>query len=76
MKYCCAAGCKETGGFLFPKDPVLRRKWAEAVGRKGPDNGLWMPSKHSVVCCKHFVEDDFIKNISPLPRLVKSDMLA
>ena len=72
-KYCCVDGCRGTGGFLFPKDPVLRQKWAEAVGRKGPDNELWMPSYHSSVCGFHFVPDDFYGSMSTLRRLVKTN---
>jgi hypothetical protein len=66
-KYCCVPGCKETGGFQFPADPLLRKGWCIAVRRQTKSKKLWTPSKHSVVCKKHFREEDFAK--SPIERL-------
>lgn len=67
MKYCCVPGCKEPGGFKFPENPRLRNKWRRAIRREGPKKKLWKPTNHSVVCAKHFTEDDFA--VSPIPRL-------
>jgi hypothetical protein len=66
-KYCCVPGCKQTGGFQFPKDTLLRKHWCIAVRRETRSKKLWTPSKHSVVCKKHFKEEDFAK--SPIERL-------
>ena len=66
-KYCCVPSCKETGGFQFPTDPLLRKTWCIAVRRETKNKKLWTPSKHSVVCKKHFKEEDFAK--SPIERL-------
>jgi len=60
--YCCVPGCRETGGFKFPKDPALCRKWQIAVRRETKNKKLWKPSVHSVVCAKHFQTKDFIKS--------------
>ena len=68
-KYCCVPGCKGTGGFHFPKDPVLRKKWQIAVRRETAKKKLWKPTDHSVVCYDHFQESDFQK--SQLERLRK-----
>ena len=40
--------------YHFPTDPELRKKWKNAVRRKN-----WSPSKHSVLCEKHFLPSDF-----------------
>ena len=69
MKYCCVPGCKETGGFKFPKDPVQRKKWQVAIRRQDTKKQLWKPTNHSVVCHNHFKTDDFKQ--SPFERLRK-----
>ena len=56
---CCVPQCKETGGFLFPKDKSLRRKWQVAIKRQNEQKRLWKPSPHSVVCRNHFKLSDF-----------------
>ena len=61
-KYCCVPGCKESGGFKFPKDPSQKMAWRVAVRRENIKKGLWKPSNHSVVCSKHFKEEDFVKS--------------
>ena len=68
-KYCCVPGCKETGGFQFPRDPVMRKKWQVAIRREAASKKLWKPTDHSIVCQRHFVESDFKK--SNLERLRK-----
>jgi len=57
--YCSVPLCKGFGGFHFPKDPVLRKKWQIAIKRQTKKKELWKPSKYSVVCEKHFLETDF-----------------
>ncbi|XP_064487470.1 THAP domain-containing protein 3-like [Ornithodoros turicata] len=63
MGRCCYMGCQHRSGeatkasgvtfHCFPRDPTLREAWVEAIGRTG-----WTPSKHSVVCSKHFQNRD------------------
>ena len=62
VQYCIAAGCSNTRNdgvslFKFPTDPGMGDKWTKEV-RKTRDcwNG---PTKHSVLCEKHFSEDSF-----------------
>jgi hypothetical protein len=43
--------------FAFPTEPVLRKKWYNAIPRKD-----WEPHKYSYVCLKHFNRDDVIWN--------------
>ena len=57
--YCSVPLCKGFGGFHFPKDPELRKKWQIAIKRQTKKKELWQPSKYSVVCEKHFLETDF-----------------
>ncbi|KAJ0178273.1 hypothetical protein K1T71_006096 [Dendrolimus kikuchii] len=40
---------------LFPKDPVLKRKWKSFCNNKP----TWVPTKNSVVCSEHFKSSDF-----------------
>ena len=61
---CCVPGCNNKGGHSFPGEKTLRDRWAVAVKRCDSRTGkgkLWQPSRHSVVCCEHFKEDDYIK---------------
>lgn len=59
---CIATGCSLTHKdrarlFLFPKDPALRKKWAEQVKRT---RDKWDgPTDHSVLCNKHFEDSCF-----------------
>lgn len=54
---CVAAGCSSESGkdgaslFKFPKDENMRKKWADQVKRT---REKWEPTKHSVLCRKHF----------------------
>jgi hypothetical protein len=44
--------------YTFPdrsRSPVRRDKWLNAVKRQLPDGRHWGPSKHLVLCSKHFV---------------------
>ena len=43
------------GGVVFPRDGRLRKQWLQRISRQG-----FVPSKHSVVYKKHFVEEDFL----------------
>ena len=62
MKRCVAAGCSNTyrdgvSLFLFPKDPQMRKKWADQVKRT---RNKWDgPTDHSVLCSCHFEEHCF-----------------
>ena len=62
VKRSVAAGCSKTykdevSLFLFPKDPQMRKKWADQVNRtKDKWDG---PSDQSVLCSSHFEEHCF-----------------
>ena len=62
VQYCVAVGCSNSRGdsvslFKFPADPVLREKWTREVRRT---RDCWSgPTKHSVLCEKHFTEESF-----------------
>ena len=62
VNYCCVPHCNKTGGFLFPHDKELFKKWQVAVCRVTAQKKIWKPSEHSVVCKEHFEETDFIEN--------------
>lgn len=56
---CVAVGCNMRSGtnllsnvkmISFPKDPVRKKQWENAVGRKD-----WTATKYSLLCNKHFV---------------------
>ena len=57
VQRCVAAGCSNTHKdgfslFRFPKDPKLRKQWADQVRRT---RDKWLgPSEHSVLCSGHF----------------------
>ena len=62
VQYCIAAGCSNTRSdgvslFKFPSDPLLREKWTREVKRTRDSRSG--PTKHSVLCEKHFAEDSF-----------------
>ena len=60
VNYCCVPRCRGSNGFTFPaKDLEQRQRWIEAVGRRGKDGQLWMPSTYSTVCKLHFRDSDF-----------------
>jgi len=40
--------------FRFPKDPARRKLWQRNVRRD-----KWVPTKNSVICSKHFQNEDF-----------------
>ena len=58
---CAVPDCKETGGFKFPSDKHLNTQWRIAIRRGigGKGKSLWKPNEYSVVCHKHFKEEDF-----------------
>ena len=69
-KRCVAAGCNSTykdGLHLygFPKDPELRKKWADQVKRT---RDKWGPTAHSYLRSKHFEDDCF----QPYSKLAES----
>jgi len=67
VNYCVVPNCNVRGGFQFPKAKALAKKWSKAIRRLGVKNKLWMPSKSSVVCRRHFKDHDFKeKSISGL----------
>ena len=60
--YDCTAHNLKTGEklsfFTFPsreKSPSRRAKWISALKRQRPDGSYWSPSKHLVICSKHFI---------------------
>ncbi|XP_028171661.1 uncharacterized protein LOC114360967 [Ostrinia furnacalis] len=57
MPECCAVPMcsNRIGGHKFPADADRTKQWVEAIRR--PD---FTPSKHSVVCKRHFTDDDFV----------------
>ena len=64
---CIAPGC--TSGYgkeklppgvsshCFPKDPIKRAKWIQAIPRRN-----WNPLKKAVICSLHFDKEDFKDN--------------
>ena len=64
---CCVPECRSNYDgevyctvFQFPsqkRDHVLREKWIRIIPRRD-----WVPTKRSVVCIKHFQEDDVISS--------------
>ena len=62
------------------KDTERTRKWALAISRQNPNGSLWMPSKHSLLCGRHFVSGeptddprsvDFIPSVFPTNHITK-----
>lgn len=65
---CCVPGCKsnyasnkESNGYVttfkFPTNEALRMKWIQSIPRSA-----WEPTRNSVVCIKHFQDQDVITN--------------
>jgi len=61
VNYCCVPKCNGVGGFSFPEDKHLQKKWRVAVRRVDKKKNLWNTSEHSVVCEKHFEKSDFLE---------------
>ncbi|CAC5413894.1 unnamed protein product [Mytilus coruscus] len=62
---CCSVPrCSNCGGYVFPKDEKLKKKWIKAIRRNSDKNKYWKPSKSSVVCRFHFKPTDFISETS------------
>ena len=73
MPVCCVIGCQsgspaysheKVQKFPFPKAgeaPQLRKMWIEQIGRQEEDGTMWMPTKDSLVCRKHFRDEDFVE---------------
>ena len=59
---CCVPGCSTRGGLSFPKDQRLRKLWIVEIKRNSDESRFkhWCPQAHSVVCHKHFRDEDFI----------------
>ena len=61
---CVVPGCKSGYGssrlpdgvrsHVFPKDPVKRATWVEAIPRKN-----WKPGQSAIICSLHFAESEF-----------------
>ena len=70
-KSCVAVGChshnmdgNDRSFYTFPsreRSPERRAKWVQAVKRINADGTKWSPSKHAVVCSKHFESGTCIK---------------
>ncbi|XP_059166722.1 zinc finger protein 454-like [Physella acuta] len=73
--YCCVPKCGGKGGHLFPKNKELCSKWIAAIKkREKPYHGKWEPSKTSMVCKRHFKEEDFKSDVTFAtgdPRILK-----
>ena len=86
--YCCVPACDSRKGdsrkgreklsFFKVKraDDQRTLAWATAINRKNQFGGLWMPSKNTFICGKHFLDGkpsndsgspDFIPSKWPLP---------
>lgn len=62
MKLCAVPGCNVRGGYKFPSDPEMCKKWRVAIRRaEEPGHGkkLWEPTENSIVCRNHFDPEDF-----------------
>lgn len=77
MKNCCVPFCKSKSinnklrFFQIPNDLKLRTLWLVAIKRRGEEPGtLWQPNEYSVVCEKHFTDDDFSKTYTKIQRLL------
>ena len=65
---CCMPGCNSNyqsalkvgensiSVFHFPKNENLKMQWLKAIPRAN-----WLPTQFSVVCAKHFVPSDIIR---------------
>ena len=62
MVRCSVPKCNLGGGFKFPSDPDLQKKWIIAIKRLDNNNPskLWTPNKSANVCKAHFKEEDLI----------------
>lgn len=67
---CCVPFCNTVGGFTFPKDKKLCEKWIHLVKRNGKGDH-WKPSQRSIVCGKHFVDEDFCSGPTSKGALVR-----
>ncbi|XP_062597074.1 THAP domain-containing protein 6-like [Saccostrea cucullata] len=58
---CCVPGCSTRGGLSFPKEEKIKKLWIRAIRRNDEDIAYkhWTPQPFSVVCHKHFREEDF-----------------
>lgn len=72
---CAVPLCKGQGGFHFPKDPSLKKKWCVAIRREGPNKWLWQPKPRSVVCYAHFEPSDMKSNEFNLRKFLKKDVV-
>ena len=63
MPTCCyVPECSTRGGLSYLKDQRLRKLWIVAIKRNSDESRFkhWCPQAHSVVCHKHFRDEDFI----------------
>ena len=72
VHYCSVPLCNRVGGFRFPRDKELKKKWQVAIKRQGKNKSLWQPKEHDVVCDCHFKPEDFKdKNSAGFPLKLK-----
>ena len=60
VNYCVVTNCNSRGGFKFPVKPGIRQQWVRFVRMH---RLKWSgPSKHSVICSRHFKPEEFEEN--------------
>ena len=76
-KYCSVYGCNsasnsnpELSFFQYPKDPNFLKAWVRRVRRDG-----FIPTSTSLICSKHFNEDDFTVAKTDTPSIFKKKRL-
>jgi hypothetical protein len=72
VHYCSVPLCNSVGGFRFPRDKELKKKWQIVIKRSDKNKKLWQPKEHDVVCEHHFTSEDFKeKNSAGFPLKMK-----
>ncbi len=61
--YCAVPGCHNRGGFSFPTDVQLRKRWCVAIRRANRLGDLWKPYPSATVCERHFKEEDILYEV-------------
>ncbi|GFO11132.1 THAP domain-containing protein 9 [Plakobranchus ocellatus] len=66
VNYCVGPCCKTKGGFKFPCEENLLKKWVSFVNKKWR---FWSATPYSRICHNlHFTDDDFIDSINTKKR--------
>ncbi|GFO47096.1 THAP domain-containing protein 2 [Plakobranchus ocellatus] len=65
VNYCLIPCCKTKGGFKFPCEENLRKKWVSFVNKR---RRFWSATPYSRICQLHFTDDDFIDSINTKKR--------